>query len=242
MIHILTVHYKSLDWIPIQYAHINNNVDNFKIWSFVDEVQFDPWPFEFDFHFKKDSEIRISQMYGHWRKLDKLVYECLANESDDDIVMFLDGDAFPVSPVDDTIRSSLDEYEFLAITRHEMKHRWPHPSFSCCRLGFWRKHNLTWNGVADPGTYLLDYFTKHDIAWKRMLRTHSLTWHPVMFGVYDGLVYHHSSAFRTLTTRWDRQNPTKTKPLEEREKESESVFNRVADTDFFKKLLKDKKS
>lgn len=238
MIHILTVHHKSLDWIPIQYAHISANMNNFKIWTFIDGIGFEPWPYDFDFHFKKNSEIKIGAMHGHWRKLDKLVSECLVNEPDDDIVMFLDGDAFPVRPINDIIQEALDNHDFYGIVRKEMGHDWPHPSFSCCKLGFWRKHNLTWQGAGDPGMWLRGYFKRNDIKWKRMLRTHSLTWHPVLFGIYEGLVYHHSSAFRKhITTRWDTKNPDKTKSAEERMREAQSIFDKLnKNVDFFKNM------
>lgn len=211
MIHIVTVHFRSLDWIPIQHAYINANVSQFKIWYFIDEVEFEPWPFDFDVHYKSRSEVWNEHVgKDHAIKLDKMVNELLANEPDDDVVLFLDGDSFPIAPIDKLIDEALTDNDFFAIVREEIGQAFPHPSFACCRLGFWRKHNLSWRLCGwDTGGCLFRHFNAHNIKWKKVLRSHSLCdpepdpEYPavgvhlkLLFGVYGGFIYHHGAYFR----------------------------------------------
>ena len=226
MIHIVTVHFGSLDWIPVQHAYIKANVSQFKMWYFIDDVEFEPWPFDFAVRHKSQSEIRYDHIgKDHAEKLDKMTNELLANEPDDDVVLFLDGDSFPIRPIDKLIDEALADNDFFAIVREEIDKPFPHPSFACCKLGFWRKHNLSW-GICgeDTGNCLLEYFNTHNIKWKKVLRSHSLCsskeestnkawkahlkeypqharwrWYRnarPLFGVYGGFVYHHGAAFR----------------------------------------------
>ena len=235
MIHILTVHYKSLDWIPIQHKYLENNLKNYQVWSFIDEVEFNPWPFDFNFHSSKKSKVfdKRGGAWDHAKKLDILVKNIKA-VSDNDIILFLDGDSFPISPLNKFIENTLADYDFISIVREEMGHKFPHPSFACCKLDLWKKHNLTWGVKFDTGGVLQKQLEDKNIKWKKIKRTQSLGSHPVMFGVYGDIIYHHTAAFREATTRWDIANENLTKPVRDRELESRNIFEKIKNNELFK--------
>jgi hypothetical protein len=55
--------------------------------------------------------------------------------------------------------------------------------------------------VNDPGGKLLKALEERQIGWTPILRDNSNDLHPIMFGVYGGLIYHHGSGFRMPLTR-----------------------------------------
>ena len=236
MIHVLTVHYKTLDWIPVQRDYLQAHLKNYKVWSFIDKVDFSPWPFDFKFHSFKKSGIQPEGSRGHSLKLD-LLAKNLEGEEDDDIIIFLDGDAIPIMPLNEFLETTLQDYEFISVVREELGHKFPHPSFACCKLGFWKKHGLSWRVKVDTGGWLQGFLEEGNIKWKRLKRTASISWHPVMFGVYGGIIYHHTASFGACQTRWDRRNPKLTKPPEERKQDSLDLFENIKDVNFFKRAL-----
>ena len=180
------------------------------------------------------------------------MYETLASEPDDDIVLFLDGDAFPIRPIDKFIDEALADNDFCAIVREENDTPFPHPSFAFCKLGFWRDHKLWWGMCGfDTGNCLLSYFSSNNVRWKKILRSSSMGEHELLFGVYGGLVYHHGAGFRnpmpstcvgfdanvfsmtqTSKDRWDRSvNPARSHEhwlsrVYGRERDSSAILNK----------------
>lgn len=231
MINVLTVHYRSTSWIPIQNRCLKNYLRNYQVWSFIDEVKFNSS--DFDFHSVKESKVSESGSIGHAKKLDMLVAD-LKELPDNDIIIFLDGDSFPISQLNKFIENTLADYDFISIVREEMGHKFPHPSFACCKLGLWRKHNLTWGVKFDTGGILQEQIESKNIKWKKLKRTQSIGTHPVMFGVYGNIIYHHTAAFRDATTRWDIENENHTKPVMDRELESRNIFEKIKNNELFK--------
>ena len=88
--------------------------------------------------------------WNHWTKLNNLTNIVVNDDdtNDDDILIWLDCDAFPVADVNDFIESKLQEFEFFAIYRKEMNNSViPHPSFAGCKVKLWKKFNLSWEGI-----------------------------------------------------------------------------------------------
>jgi len=99
----------------------------------------------------------------------------------------------------------------------------PHPCFCATTIGFWRKIKGDWkaghqwknnNGelVTDIGGNLLNQLKEHGVEWLPLLRTNKHNLHPVLFGVYADLIYHHAAGFRPAVTRLD-QSGTKRRLL-----------------------------
>ena len=236
MIHVLTVHHTTLEWIPIQHNYLQAHLKNYKVWSFIDKVDFSPWPFDFKLHSAKKSGMQPHGSGGHAWKLDRLVQN-LESHPDSDIIIFLDSDAFPISPLNKFIKTALQHSEFISIVREEMGLKFPHPSFACCKLGFWRKHDLTWRPKIDTGGCLQEALENKKIKWHKLKRTSSLSSHPVLFGVYGDIIYHHgrgSGMGFHLKTRVDKNLPP-----EERSSKRDflDLFESVKDINFFNKTV-----
>ena len=83
----------------------------------------------------------------------------------------------------------------------------PHPCFCVTTVGFWRrlqgdwKPGYTWKNaqgelVTDTGGNLLGQLDEAGIRWLPLHRSNRTDVHPLFFGVYHDLVYHHGAAFR----------------------------------------------
>ena len=57
--------------------------------------------------------------------------------------------------------------------------------------------------MTDIGGNLLGKIEKDSIPWLPLYRTHSLTEHPLWFGIYNHLIYHHGAGFREPVSRLD---------------------------------------
>ena len=156
-IHIITIHYKSTNWLDLQLKKINKHFENFKIYTIYNKM--DMSNHENQFNYCKWGRVRNKgvnfdgiplRSWNHWTKLDNLTNMVVNDDdtNDDDILIWLDCDAFPVADVNDFIDSKLKEFEFFAINRKEMNNSViPHPSFAGCKVKLWKKFNLSWEGI-----------------------------------------------------------------------------------------------
>src|SRR5437899_285933 len=89
MLHIATVHYGSPDWVEIQARHLRTYISTpYQTWASLQEI--DP-------SYHKHFDHVIDQIGGHSDKLNHLAIEIRHRASGNDLLMFLDGDAFPVA-------------------------------------------------------------------------------------------------------------------------------------------------
>ncbi len=210
MIYIATVHWETDKWIDIQLKYLNRYIrEPFRIYAFLSGSAAS--------HKDKFFFASTEPIQSHAVKLNILaeivIHEAL---SDDDILIFLDGDAFPVSDTEFAFRDWLKDSLLAAIQRIEnVGDIQPHPSFCITTVGFWRKiggdwaEGFEWKTSAgmmrtDVGGNLLDILENGDYRWNKIFRTHSLTTHSILCGVYGGLIYHHASGFRRPLSQYDR--------------------------------------
>jgi hypothetical protein len=57
--------------------------------------------------------------------------------------------------------------------------------------------------VTDVGANLLKILQDKKIDWYPLLRSNINNLHPVFFGIYDRVIYHHGAGFREAITRLD---------------------------------------
>ena len=89
MLHIATVHYRSPRWIEIQTRHLREHISvPYKTWASLYEI--DP---SYGVHFDRV----IDQAGRHPGKLNNLALEISQEAQASDLLMFLDGDAFPIA-------------------------------------------------------------------------------------------------------------------------------------------------
>ncbi len=86
MLHVATVHWASPRWIEIQTRHLREHISvPYRTWTSLQGI--DP---SYGAHF----DHVIDQAGPHYGKLNNLAAEISHQAQDDDLLMFLDGDAF----------------------------------------------------------------------------------------------------------------------------------------------------
>lgn len=228
MIHIVTVHFRSPAWIDRQLHSISKYAPRSTTWASLDFIEPE--------HFQKFTHATSleSEDLGpgiepysshsddpsgdrHGLKLNELARRVAQVADDADTIIFLDGDALLMSPVDDILRLNLP---FVAVRRDENDgDQFPHPSFCMTSVGQWRRLQGDWRRgdyvtsatgrmMTDTGTRLLGQLEEAKLSWTPLLRMNTVNSHPVWFGVYGTpsigpVVYHHGAGFRPRVSRAD---------------------------------------
>jgi hypothetical protein len=201
VLHVATVHYRSPRWIAIQTEHLRRHIGvPLQIWTSLEGID-DSYEASFD---------RVLVQRGlHSAKLNHLAMEIGAEADDSDLLMFLDGDAFPVADPMPLIEEGLSRAPLLAVRRAEnFDEPQPHPCFCVTTVGTWRTlpgdwtAGFTWTGprgtpTSDVGGNLLRRLQLSGLEWVPVLRSNRHNPDPLYFAVYGGVLYHHGAGFRT---------------------------------------------
>lgn len=156
----------------------------------------------------------------HPRRLNELARRVALVAADDDDLLFIDGDAFPVRSID-ALMCSRHDVPLVAVRRDEnLGDPQPHPCFCLTTVGFWKHIEGDWrvgyrwtnadgDEVTDVGGNLLGILRAANIAWRPLTRCNTNELHPLWFGVYGDdiagpIVYHHGAGFRSRVARVDR--------------------------------------
>lgn len=200
MLYIATVHYRSPRWIEIQARYLRRYISvPHQTWSSLEQI--DP---SFAVHFDRV----LDQRGSHAGKLNHMAMEILQEASDSDLLMFLDGDAFPIADPMPLIEDGLQRASLLAVRRAEnVNEPQPHPCFCVTTVGTWRRlpgdwtAGPTWPGArgkltTDVGGNLLRRLELTGTPWREFLRSNPTALDPLYFAVYGGVIYHHGAGFR----------------------------------------------
>jgi hypothetical protein len=200
MLHIATVHYRSPRWIEIQTRYLREHIPvPYTTWTSLEGI--DPG---YAAHFDRV----IDQQGPHAGKLNHLAIEIGAEAPDEDLLMFLDGDAFPIADPMPAIDEALARAGLVAVRRAEgLGEPQPHPCFCVTTVGTWRtlpgdwSAGPTWPGPngrlrTDVGGSLMRRLELSQTPWVELLRSNRHDLDPIFFGVYGDIVYHHGSGFR----------------------------------------------
>jgi hypothetical protein len=209
MINVITVHWQTAKWVEVQLSYLERNVTGeYRVFAALNGID--------------DPELRKRFYFGedldgtHEEKLNAMAKMAIECSDPSDVLMFLDGDAFPVQKVDAWIEEALGSYPLAAVRRDEnLADRQPHPCFCVTTAGFWQELDGDWRRggtwinsagkeVTDPGGNLLHQLEERAIAWLPLGRTNTDNPHPLWFAVYGHLVYHHGAGFRRRISRNDR--------------------------------------
>ena len=143
----------------------------------------------------------------HAAKLNSLAMEICSVASDDDLLIFLDGDAFPIADPMPLINDGLARAPLVAVRRAENANEpQPHPCFTVTTVGTWRTlpgdwtAGYTWTGVrgrptSDVGGNLLRQLELTGTPWVQVLRSNRRNLDPLYFGIYGDVIYHHGAGF-----------------------------------------------
>ncbi len=202
MLHIATVHWQNEDWIDIQLARLKRHISApYRVYAFLNGVP--------EANRAKFFQACLEPIREHAVKLNRLADVICSDSADEgDLLMFLDGDAFPIADPMPLISEKLASHPLVAVQRLENNgDLQPHPCFCVTTVRFWKaiggdwREGFTWpdrsgNAVTDVGGNLLGILERNGIQWAPLLRSNRTNLHPLWFGVYGDLVYHHGAGFR----------------------------------------------
>jgi hypothetical protein len=206
LLHIATLHYGEPTWIEIQARYLREHVSvPYRTWTALGA----------NAPAYGSSFYRVVDQGGrHSDRLNHLALEILYEADDDDLVMFLDGDAFPVADPMPLIEDALERAPLVAVRRDEnLGDGQPHPCFCVTTVGTWRRLPGDWSGayrwadangrrVSDVGGNLLRALELSGTPWVPVLRSNRRNLDPIFFAVYGDVIYHHGAGFHPgLPTR-----------------------------------------
>lgn len=198
MIHVATAHHHSHEWIEIQRDRLTRHISEpFRVVGSLEGV---------DEHYEQFFDQVVPSRGDHAGKLNLLAHHILRDAEPDDLLLFLDGDAFPVADLVEPMRARLEQADVVAVQRLEnFGDCQPHPCFCAVPVHVWRSLPGDWTsghlirpGRTDVGANLLWLLESQGRRWAPLLRSHSLTQHTLLFAIYEGLVYHHGAGFRGI--------------------------------------------
>jgi hypothetical protein len=200
MLHIATVHHQSPRWIEIQTRFLSRHISvPYETWTSLQGI--DP---SYASHF----DHVVDQAGGHAGKLNNLAVEISQQADDDDLLMFLDGDAFPIADPMPLIRGGLCEAPLVAVRRAEnLGDQQPHPCFCVTTIETWRRLPGDWSmghrwttpdgrRPTDVGGNLFRTLELTGTPWIPVLRSNPVALDPLMFAIYGEVIYHHGAGFR----------------------------------------------
>ncbi|MDX6449019.1 MAG: hypothetical protein QOD08_1482, partial [Gaiellaceae bacterium] len=108
MLHVATVHWRDARWVEPQRAYLDRHVEQpFRIWADLEDLDAPPDAF----HHVQDlaaTKTFENGIFSHTEKLNALAAAIEAEAARDDVLLFLDGDAFPIAPVDAALAEALE--------------------------------------------------------------------------------------------------------------------------------------
>jgi hypothetical protein len=218
VLHVATVHWRDPRWIEPQRRYLERNLGQpFRVHADlegIDVAYASRFEHVADLAATRDFE---NPIFSHTEKLNSLAGEIAAHADPEDALVFLDGDAFPIAPLDEWLQATLARYPLAAVRRDEnLDDAQPHPCFCATTVGFWLELGGDWNPgyrwrnaagkeVTDAGGNLLGALCEQNVDWYALTRTNRRNLRPLWFAVYDDLVYHHGAGFRGGLCRRDRE-------------------------------------
>jgi hypothetical protein len=209
MIHIATVHWNTDRWVAVQAAFLRRYVrTDFRVYAWLNDIPNAPVD---SFYYT------CAEPVGpHAVKLNILADIISASTNRrDDLLIFLDGDAFPVAEIEPLLSRHLPAHKLMAVQRLENNGDiQPHPCFCATTVGFWQelrgdwKEGYKWKDhggreVTDVGGNLLKQLADKGTDWMPLVRSNTVNLHPLFFGIYGGAIYHHGAGFRIGECRAD---------------------------------------
>jgi hypothetical protein len=203
VLHIATSHHISPRWIEIQTRHLREHIPvPYRTWASLQLIDA-----SYGAHFD-----RVIDTQGpDAGKLNHLALEISQEASEGDLLMFLDGDAFPVADPMALIAEGLERAPLIAARRAENSgDRQPHPCFCVTTVGDWGRLAGDWSDgypwsdsrgrrVTDLGGNLLRRLELSSTPWTEVRRSNPARLDPLYFAVYGGVIYHHGVRGGTLS-------------------------------------------
>lgn len=205
MIYVCTVHHRQPRWVGPQLDALARHMSEpYRVHAVVDGVDGSRF----------DRAIAVED-HRHAPRLNLLAADLLEVAADDDWLMFLDSDAFPIADPIPVVRDAFEAGAVMVAARRNdgIGTPWPHPLFCVTTVGWWREHGdwrpgpkyLCGNGErwSDAGARLLEELEHTRERWVDLTRTNPQRLHPLFFGIYGDLIYHHGAGSRRPISKAD---------------------------------------
>lgn len=200
LLYVATVHFESPRWIEIQREHLRKHLPApFQVWTSLEGI---------DGSYASAFDRVLEQRGEHAGKLNNLAQEISHVAAPEDLIMFMDGDAFPIADPMPTVDAALARCALVAVRRAEnVGEPQPHPCFCVTTVGAWRSipgdwsPGPTWPAVegklaTDVGANLMRNLQLSEMRWEALLRSNGTALHPLFYALYGDIVYHHGAGFR----------------------------------------------
>jgi hypothetical protein len=214
LIHISTLHYRDPRWIDVQLRYLERHTSEpYRLYASFDRID-ERHRSRFN-HAAEHNVVMEDGLLapGLAETVNRLSTEITRQAEPDDLLVFMHGDTFPIADWVRPVRRMLDESPLAAVRRDENFEPIPHWCFCVTTAGFWTEIGGDWsrgptwdsNGRAetDMGATLMATLERRRIGWHPILRTNKIDLHPVWFGIYGDIVYHHGAGSRTPMSRLD---------------------------------------
>lgn len=204
MINIASVHHETSRFMEMQKKYLEKYTpEDFRVFCGISNLT--PTVNHYKFlDFSKETR-------EHGDRLDLLASVIIEEASDDDLLVFIDSDAFPIHNWTTLIKNELESYPLVAIVRaenpapliDEHDRAFPHPCFLATTVKFWKENELSWKldiptGAQSAGVVLHRKLKELGIEWCALLRSNAVNLHPLYFGIYGGAIYHHGAGNREV--------------------------------------------
>jgi hypothetical protein len=202
VLHIATVHHRTADWTEVQTRYLRQNISvPYRTWTSLEGI--DP---SYGAHFDRV----IDSRGRHSDKLNHLAIEICHEASDEDLLMFLDGDSFPIADPMPLIADGLARAPLIAVRREEnLGDLQPHPCFCVTTVRTWRTLPGDWSQgyrwinaegqhISDTGANLLRTLELTKTPWVEVLRSNRKNLDVLFFAIYGDTIYHHGAGLRGL--------------------------------------------
>lgn len=206
----MTVHHQDPRWIELQYSQFQRHITQpYKVWASLEGI-----PEEYAHYF----DVVVPSVGKHEGKLNLLAAEVAANQSAEDLIMFIDGDAFLTGDPGGLCEIASGCESLLAVRRLENAgDTQPHPCFAIMSVDSWVKVRADWSSgypwinecgelVSDVGGNMQRALELANKSWRGLYRSNIRNLHPLFFGLYGNTVYHHGAGFRRVISRVDLEN------------------------------------
>jgi hypothetical protein len=227
LLYVATVHFETDRWIDLQLGRLARHTT-------VPYEVFASLSGKCEEHAERFSSALQPQSREHGEQLNLLAERIVNVARDDDLLIFLDGDAFPIRNYVEQISGLLADRPLVAARRLENKDHYPHPLFCATTVAFWRNLGGDWTRDRerrlDVGGKVQERLSELNLEWTPLDRTNRRNLHPVLFGIYGDLIYHHGGGFRPPKTRHDSREATRNSAYLPFEARQEMVRKRVEQT------------
>lgn len=199
MIRICTIHHETDKFLKIQLDHIEKYTrQDYKIYAGVYNIS----------HLENSERCDHIDMLPNTTPANRLnhLFQVLSQEANSgDMVIFMDSDCFPISENwINELTDGLSKYPIAAIQRSEnfdasshTRELFPHCCFFCTSFDFWESNNLYHeDNIKCCGWSIGEWLIQHNLDFYKLIRSNSVNIHPLMFGVYNNIIYHHGAGNR----------------------------------------------